>query len=297
MLVTVKFKLTKTMEEKLADAFRQYGAPAVYLTMPTDIGVGFATETTSFTEDGGVHHFICPICLLIPKVPFCLNCGHVLCDYCFLRLARQGNLSISDLLSQPMKCPICRAHCNPILTKPLGEWDALPARLFACIKVSCENAGCTFKASPHDMEYHQAFRCTLRRILCPNIGCQLQASAADIQKHLPTCPYLRINHTCGIALRAEDVATHNCVGDLNRFAKISMKAYQQRDVAMISAVEVGKPAEPAFRPLNVSLDACHYAPVAFLQAWRTAFLALTRLHNSRIAQPLPPSPDPTEMAL
>ena len=144
---------------------------------------------------GGLNEsvWICGICQGLPRRPTILDgCGHLFCEPCVKKHFRARAQTLQPYLTvQIAPCPMCMKsfRLGEVLTFDL--WQRWSQMLYKTKQVKCPFE-CGFQGSPFEVDDHQVYECSRRRIQCPLEGCNRVDVASVIEEHFSQCPMLRV---------------------------------------------------------------------------------------------------------
>lgn len=179
----------------------------------------------------------CPVCFDIPRFPIIAKCNHVLCNECFVKnfsskMSHRGN----DYYT---KCPVCRTHLGIADVQTFQQYKINNSNSTTCtfynsIRVLCDNAGCNQFISFDQLNEHEMFQCSFRKIVCPAKLCPAVGPPEQTLNHTLNCPLHSI--WCGICYSKYScvVYAHNCEKMLQRRILLGIKCTKELLVGCVN---------------------------------------------------------------
>ena len=102
---------------------------------------------------------VCPICLLVPRYPLFLKCGHLTCLPCLTEYRKD-----KFMFKKIFFCPICKQSCSldkiySYKVEKQNRPNSLSMRMFKKPKFICTYAGCGKSYSLETIHHHEMFEC------------------------------------------------------------------------------------------------------------------------------------------
>ena len=133
-----------------------------------------------FLEPGPSDDLKCPICHLVVRNPYQVNCcGKILCEGCLMKCRKTSET-----------CPMCRTHIGNKYFK-----DTRSDREIKSLKVYCDNkeAGCDWTGQVREIEKHLEY-CGYQKVDCKD--CKRTMLKLNMKTHLSDeCPMRDYNCT------------------------------------------------------------------------------------------------------
>ena len=284
------------MESAIRDELNKYSLPAVWTYNRSDGPIGYSVEQAEYDTEA-ISNFCCPACFLIPKVPISFGrCGHIMCDFCWMRYCQARYDNMSDLLrNRALTCGICRMEHSPHQIKHYGEWDPLLNRVYGSVRVACTNTGCKIKNALRDMEQHEVFQCKKRLVTCPNGDCNVQLVADLMPAHVIKCTKLTVYHNCGLAVPLAEYTRHDCLRALTYWVRLTYQSVRSKDMQSLAGLQFGDKGKPNFREQTINLEGLHRPVQLFLHSLRSIYnqqikQAITIRQRPASLTPLLPTP-------
>jgi hypothetical protein len=172
----------------------------------------------------------CPVCFDIPRFPIISICNHILCNECFVK--NFTSKIINRGYDYFTKCPECRTKLFIADVKTYSQLKVTnpnsPASAFyGSIRVLCDNAGCNQFISFDQLNDHEMFQCSYRKIVCPAKLCPAVGRPEQTLNHTLNCPLHSI--WCGICYTRYScvVYGHNCQMMLQRRVLMGIKCTKE----------------------------------------------------------------------
>ena len=154
----------------------------------------------------------CPHCLLIPRFPLVLKCGHVSCHRCFPEWYKS---------SRHLKCIYCQA---PVILEEvmtlhddhLKRPGSIAWKMYDLAMITCTNNGCNKEFSFAQINNHEFYECAFRIVKCPAINCHYKDNPNEVHKHALECPFLSFYCSTCYGEYGAEVLSHSCTKRLQR---------------------------------------------------------------------------------
>ncbi len=199
--------------------------------------------------------YTCSICLGVPRTPVIIRrCFHLGCETCFEKHYTQNLRVVSDPSGQGVyaTCPLCRGRFDKFDLVHFRDWSPLSKWAYSSVRVKCsvserepnESEQCEHVCSIVELEKHERFECSLRRLKCPNYGCDFENTERELRLHFSECHYLaRFCTTCKLPVLLSDSCRHNCIIALQQTLQEMITKCQEYGVPIKSTDIFGEPGK------------------------------------------------------
>ena len=199
--------------------------------------------------------YTCSICLGVPRSPVIIRrCFHLGCETCFEEHYTRNLRVVSDISGQGVyaTCPLCRGRYDKFDIVHFRDWSPLAKWAYSAVRVKCSLAErkpngsmqCEHVCPIVELERHERFECSLRRVTCPNYGCEFENAEWEVRMHFSACPYVaRFCTTCKLPVLLTESRRHNCVSAMQETLQKMIEKCQEYGVPIKSTDIFGEPGK------------------------------------------------------
>ena len=154
----------------------------------------------------------CPQCLLIPRFPLVLKCGHVSCHICFPEWFKRSRQPKCTTCLRPVVLEEVMTLSDDRLKRP----GSLPSKMYDMAMITCTNIGCNKEFNVEQKNNHEFHECPFRIIKCTANNCLYKDNHNGVYQHALECPFLTFYCSTCYSEYGVEVLTHSCMKRLQR---------------------------------------------------------------------------------
>lgn len=193
-------------------------------------GVANYIDIRLVTNLDDINRIQCVVCSSVCVFPLVLNCGHLICNNCYIRHFQFHHFK--RFHEYYTNCPKCKAFINSseilTITQELSmRSDSKVSLAFKKGVVKCDNQFCDQMISFDNWSHHVKFECKQRNVQCPASGCPIIGFPDYVISHSIQCPFHFV-WCAGCRMNWTVLATgHNCEKS-KEYAKHNKNLIRQR---------------------------------------------------------------------